>query len=516
MKYSIKPVSEMTVDELIGQVIMVGLPATELNNFYADFIKDYKIGNYILFSRNYKDTKQMKSFMKELYEYTLGITGSFPLVSIDQEGGMVVRLFKDVTFPASPLTTSATTVADAPYKTGAIIGKDMLKMGINIDLAPCLEINEELKNPLVNIRGYGATKEAVLKNAAAFVHGIQSSGALSCIKHFPGAGSSTKDSHLELPIIEEPKEQLLNYNMYPFVHLLESDALMTSHCLYKSFDELPSTLSKVLLTDVLRKQIGYEGLIISDGMEMKAIADHYGIGRGCVMALNAGCDILLLCHEYEEQKESFETVKKAVEDGELSIELLKEKAERINKAKEKLIEGLSKNFIDDDYVINEEEHALMQSIVDNSYTLIKGKAPQISENTLVISSNVRVASIAEDEFDERNLTKVLKNNFPNNEVLQFTKDEGFTQTVMEKLDKYDSVLVYSYDAYNDDVQKNTINSLLKSGKEVYVISIKGPIDRQYFNGLTNYACLYEYTPNSIRTVIKQLKNEIGLNGNIPQ
>ena len=127
-----------------------------------------------------------------------------------------------------------------------------------------------------------------------------------------------------------------------------------------------------------------------------------------------------------------------------------------------------------------------------------------------------MASIAEDEFDERNLTKVLKNNFPNNEVLQFTKDEGFTQTVMEKLDKYDSVLVYSYDAYNDDVQKNTINSLLKSGKEVYVISIKGPIDRQYFNGLTNYACLYEYTPNSIRTVIKQLKNEIGLNGNIPQ
>jgi beta-N-acetylhexosaminidase len=190
----------------------------------------------------------MKKLMQEVYQYTTDITESFPLVSIDQEGGMVVRLFKDVTFPASPLTTSATQIPDAPYKTGLIIGKDMMKLGINLNLAPCLEINEDLANPLVNVRGYGATKETVLKNALAFVKGIRESKALSCIKHFPGAGSSTKDSHLELPIIEDEKEQLLNYNMYPFINLLESDALMTSHCLYKSFDTIPSTLSKVLLT----------------------------------------------------------------------------------------------------------------------------------------------------------------------------------------------------------------------------------------------------------------------------
>ena len=187
MEFKIKKVSEMTVEELIGQVIMVGLPYTYLDEEYKEFIKKYKIGNYILFARNYNDTKQMKSFMKELYNYTLELTDSFPLVSIDQEGGMVVRLFKDVTFPASPLTTSATTVVDAPYKTGKIIGKDMLSMGINLNLAPCLEINHNLGNPLVNVRGYGATKEIVLENSSKFVHGMQASGALSCLKHFPGA-----------------------------------------------------------------------------------------------------------------------------------------------------------------------------------------------------------------------------------------------------------------------------------------------------------------------------------------
>ena len=140
-KFKIKPVEEMTIEELVGQVIMVGLPYTYLDEEYKEFIKDYSIGNFILFARNYDNTKQMKSFMKELYEYTNDITGSFPLVSIDQEGGMVVRLFKDVTFPASPLTTSATSINDAPYKTGYIIGKDMLSLGINLNLAPCLEIN---------------------------------------------------------------------------------------------------------------------------------------------------------------------------------------------------------------------------------------------------------------------------------------------------------------------------------------------------------------------------------------
>ncbi len=513
--YNIKPVDGMSVDELIGQILMVGLPGEKLDDFYADFIKEYKIGNYILFSRNYKNTVQMKGFMKELYKYTSDVTGSFPLVSIDQEGGMVVRLFKDVTFPASPLTTSASAVQDAPYSTGAIIGKDMLSLGINLNLAPCLEINEGLSNPLVNTRGYGANKELVLKNATAFVHGIQQSGALSCIKHFPGAGSSTKDSHLELPVIEDSKETLLSYNMYPFVHLLDSDALMTSHCLYKSFDELPSTLSKVLLTEVLRKQIGYEGLIISDGMEMKAITDHYGIGRGSVMAINAGCDILLLCHEYGEQKEAYDTVKKAVAEGEISIETLKDRVRRINKAKEKLVKGLSERFTDGEYVPCAEEHALMQSIVDNSYTLVMGEKPRITDNTLIISANARVASIAEDEFDDRNLTGALRNGFPEAEVVGFTKEAGFVDGILKKAESADNIIIYSYDAYNDSVQKDTVNRLLKTGKKVYVVSIKGPIDRQYFDGMTNYACLYEYTPNSIRTVIKQLKNEIDLKGKLP-
>lgn len=513
MLYSIKDVEKMSVDELIGQVIMVGLPGLELTEQYLNFIKENKIGNFILFSRNYKDTKQMKTLMENLYQYVQDITGSFPLVSIDQEGGMVVRLFKDVTFPASPLTTAASKVAKAPYKTGAIIGKDMLKLGINLDLAPCLEINENLSNPTVNVRSYGKSKEEVLKNAKEFVHGLQDSHALSCIKHFPGSGSTIKDSHLELPIINETMEKLLNYNMYPFINLLESDALMSTHCLFKSFDSFPTTLSRKLLTDVLRNEIDFKGLIISDGMEMKAIADTYGIGEGAVLALKAGCDILLLCHKYSEQKEAFDFVKKAVSEGEISVEDLKEKVRRINKAKEKVKVGLNLYFNSEEYAINQDEHELMQKIVDESYTLLMGTKPYIDKNTLVISSCVKIASIVEDEFDERNLTNKLKRSFSNNEIIEFSNDIDF---IKEKINNYNHVLVYSYDAYKDNVQKEVINYLLNTEKEVHIVSIKGPIDRNYFVNLKNYSCLYEYTPNSIRTIIKQLNGEIELDGTLPK
>lgn len=507
----IKSVDEMSIEELVGQVIMVGLPTTYLDQEYKKFIKDYKIGNFILFARNYQNTLQMKSFMKDLYQHAINVTGSYPLVSIDQEGGMVVRLFKDVTFPASPMTSSSTSIKDAPYISGSIIAKDMLKMGINLNLAPCLEINENLINPVMNVRSYGANKEIVLKNASLFVRGLQDNGALACIKHYPGAGSTTKDSHLELPIIDEPKEKLLNYNMYPFFNLLESKALMTSHCVYKSFDELPSTLSYELLTNTLRKQAGFNGLIISDGMEMHAILDNYGIGQGTVMALKAGCDLLLLCHEYEYQKEALDAAIKACKNGELSIEILKDKVRRINEAKKWLLESLSKNFTDEEYIINQEEHQLMQEIVDNSFTLIKGKAPILKENSLIIAATTKVASIVEDEFDDYNLANSLKKRFINHDVYEFNE-----VSINQNVDKYDNIILYSYDAFNNQHQRMVINELLKSNKEVFVVSLKGPLDYHTFNNLTNYSCLFEYTPNSIRTIIKQLNNEILLNGILPK
>ena len=209
-------------------------------------------------------------------------------------------------------------------------------------------------------------------------------------------------------------------------------------------------------------------------------------------------------------------MKKAVNDGVISIDILKEKVERINFAKQKVKEGLKNNFNNREYVIVDEEHEIMQCIVDNSYTLILGKEPTLKDNTLIISCNAKVASIVEDEFDERNLTNALIHNFKNTKVLKFVYDKSFINYILDIYKDYENIIIYSYDAYNNDIQKELINTLLEKDIDVFVVSIKGPIDMQYFNNLKNYSCLYEYTPNSIRTIIKQLKKEITLNGKLPE
>lgn len=509
----IKDVNEMTINELVGQTIMCGLPYDYLDNESKEFIKKYNIGNFILFARNYKDTNGMKKFMKDLYEFSLDNVSSFPLVSIDQEGGMVTRLFKDVTFPASPLTTSLSSVKDACLITGRIIGEDMMKLGLNLNLAPCLEINHELKSHLVNVRSYGYNKEMVIKGARSFIDGLHESNCLSCLKHFPGAGKSTKDSHLELPIIEDKKEDIMNEEMYPFLKLMDNDSIMSSHCLFKSFDDVPTTLSRKFLTDFLRGEVGFKGLVISDGMEMKAIYDHYGIEKGCIMALNAGCDILLVCHEKELQEKAINAVRNAVKNGEIDLEELKAKVRRINEAKKRTSVGLKKylNF-DKPYEIKEEDHRIMEDIVFSSFTLFYGKAPIYTKDALIYTPKAIVGSIVEEEFNSRDLTKALRKIF-DNEIIEFNEETDFVNKQIEYINKNNvkDVIVYSYDAFKMNNQINLIKELANQNINLYVVSLKGPMDRLLFKNIKNYSCLYEYTPNSIKCIIEQLKGNIKTN-----
>lgn len=516
-KYQIKDVKDMTIDEKIGQLIMCGVLSTKLSDEEIAFIKENKIGNFILFSRNYSDTEQMKKLNKSLYDLSYEVSGSFPLISIDQEGGMVTRLFKDVTFPASPMTTSATAFKKAPYLTGKIIGSDMIKLGINLDLAPCLEINENLESYLVSVRSYGGNKQIISQNVKAFINGLHDGGVLSCMKHFPGAGASKKDSHLDLPLIDVPMEELKNNELYPFLNNFESDSLMSSHCMFTSFDKYPTTLSHRLLTDFMRNEKHYEGLIISDGMEMKAILDFYGIKEGTILALLAGCDILLVCHELALQKESFEAIREAIENGRLPIELIDEKVTRINQAKKKLLKSLNKktNF-DKPYKVVKKEHKKMAKIVDQSYTNVLGNIPMIDEKTLIISPKVKVASIVEDEFDSRNLTKILRDNFGHNTIYEFSDNQEFKEMIMKRVMEFDHILIFSYDAAKDQVQLDIINEILKLNKDTCVVSLKGPMDQKLFKGLKNYNCLYEYTPNSLQTVVKQLKGKLKMEGKLPR
>jgi len=302
--------------------------------------------------------------------------------------------------------------------------------------------------------------------------------------------------------------------MYPFIENINVPAIMSAHILFPAYDTVPATLSKKILTNVLREELGYEGLILTDCLEMKAIQNEYGTANGALMAVLAGADLCDISHTLEFQLKALELLEEAVNDGRLPMEELDKKVERILKAKEKTLPYLEQYFYGKEMKFSEENNKLAQEIVDNSLTMVKGNNVTLTSNTLLIAPVAMARTIIEDEFDDRNLAKVLKKEFKTLDVLELLNTDEFKESVLNSLDNYDNVVIFSYNAATSPKQVEFINAVLAKKQEVTVISLKGPMDFNKYNKLNNYLCLYEYTPNSIRTVVKYLKKELTPKGKL--
>ena len=513
-----KNYKDLTIKEKIGQLIVCGFTHDYYDDHVSTLVEKYNVGNVILFARNFKNANQMKKLCQDLHANIYNKIGAYPFIAIDQEGGMVTRMMKDVTFAPSQMTTSATSVENASYEAGKAIGRDMIMLGLNWDYAPCLEINPNLMNNNHNIRCYTSTPESCGKMAGEFMRGLGEYGVISCAKHFPGSGDSTKDSHLELDVVTATVERMKNFTLVPFKMNINVPSIMTTHVKFQALDdEYPATLSKSVLQGLLRKELGYQGMIISDAVGMKAIADNYGAANGAAMALIAGCDMVLSCHELSEQEEVFKKVYEAYEKGELTEEMIDEKLARIWKYKEQILPFLNKYFFGNDkpYEEDKKQSALMQEIVDKSVTIVKGELPKVGNDTLIFAPVACVASQAEDVFDERDLALELKKRLPNT-VLKFENTPEFYELAMKEVKKASDVVVFSYDTGKNKVQIDIINEVIKMfGKKAYIVSLKGPMDMVYFKDVENYTVLYEYTPNSIRTIIKLVEGKLKAEGKLP-
>ena len=503
----LKSVNEMTLKEKLGQLILPGFHSTTYDEHIKKLIEEYHVGNVILFTRNFESASQIRELTLKIHEQVIKHTGHIPFIAIDQEGGLVTRMMKDVTFAPGPMTASAS-IEDATYYTGRMLAEDMIRLGMNLNLAPSLDVNNNPNNPVINVRSYSDDPKVVAKLGKRFIAGSKEFGVLACAKHFPGHGDCEVDSHLGLPTINYDLERIHNIEMYPFMENIDVPAIMSAHIMFPAYDIVPATLSRKILTNVLREELGYQGLILTDCLEMKAIADMYGTANGACMAVLAGADICDISHTLEYQIKALELLEEAVNDGRLPIEELDKKVERILKFKELTLPYLEKYFYNKEMKFSEENNQLAQKIVDNSLTLVKGKNALLTNNTLVIAPIAMAKTIIEDEFDERNLAKVLRKEFTNLDVKEFVSTIEFKEEVLNSLSAYDNVIIFSYNAATSPKQVEFINAVLERKQEVTVISLKGPMDYNKYQNLNNYLCLYEYTPNSIRTVVKYLKNDL--------
>ena len=326
-----KTVASMSQTEKLGQMVMIGIQGTKVDDDSLYMLNQYHMGGVILFDRNMESPEQVKQLTSDLQAQS---NEKVPLfIGIDEEGGDVVRMAEKLTPPPSQKEIGATGDIEQA-KTWAIkTAKSLKDIGINVNFAPVADVGSNDK------RSYSTDANTVIDFVRAATKGYQQENIIYSLKHFPGIGKGKVDSHIDSSSIDVVKEVLMTEDILPFKTIIdESDPndyfILVSHLKYPALDEeYPASLSSKIMTDLLRNKLGYKGIIITDDMEMGAVANHNDFRSIGVKAIKAGADIVLVCHEYQHQQEVYLGLLDAVNSGEISQERIDESVKRIIKVK---------------------------------------------------------------------------------------------------------------------------------------------------------------------------------------
>jgi beta-N-acetylhexosaminidase len=326
--------------EKLGQMFMVGISGAELTPEEAGLFTELRLGGVILFAHNLQRPEQIYGLCRALWERAKQELP--PFIAIDQEGGRVHRLPEPFTHFPPAAALGATTSAELAFRLGLATARELRAIGINLNFAPVLDVSSNAANPVIGDRAVSSEPATVAKLGWSVVEGLKSGGVIACGKHFPGHGDTSKDSHLELPIVTRDAESLLNVELPPFRQACAQgiDALMTAHVLYPAWDrELPATLSHAIVTGLLRNELKYWGVVFTDDLEMKAISRNYRLPDAALLAIEAGADVLLFCHDPDQAVQAFERVLRRAETDAAFRQRVEESYFRIVNLKRRVLAG---------------------------------------------------------------------------------------------------------------------------------------------------------------------------------
>ena len=326
-----KIVNSMSQTEKIGQMVMIGIHGTEINDDSLYMLHQFHFGGVILFDRNMQSVEQVKILTADIQTKS---DEKVPLfIGVDEEGGEVTRMENALTPPPSQQKIGDTNDPEKAKQWAISTAKELKNMGINVNFAPVADVGSN------DTRSYSTDTDTVINFVRAAVSGYQEQNIIYSLKHFPGIGKGKVDSHIESSSINASKETLLNEDIAPFATLIKESNpdnyfILVSHLKYPELDATnPASLSKNIMTDLLRGELGYKGIIITDDMEMGAVANHNDFRSIGVDSVKAGADIVLICHEYEHEQDIYMGILDAVKAGEISQERIDESVKRIVKMK---------------------------------------------------------------------------------------------------------------------------------------------------------------------------------------
>lgn len=529
-------IRHMTLEEKVGQLFVTyaygdsvdandsASVAANQSTFGVDnaeqLIDKYKLGGIIYFawSGNVDDPEQIAELSNGIQRVAMDQRASIPmLVSTDQEYGVVTRVGPPATqFPGSMALGAGRSVKDA-YTAGAIGGEELRAVGVNQDFAPIADVNVNALNPVIGVRSFGEDPQMVAEMVAAQVNGYQEN-VVSTAKHFPGHGDTDVDSHTGIPVITHTREEWERIDLPPFQAAIEQGigSIMTAHIVVPSLDPSgdPATLSKPIMTGILREELGYDGVVITDALTMAGVREKYGDDRVPVLALKAGVDQLLMPPDLDL---AYNSVLDAVRSGELTEKRIDESVYRVLRLK--FERGLFRdpyvNVDRVDEVVGAPEHlAAAQDITDRTVTLVKNEDDQLpleadsGQDVLVTGWGTSTTATLADRMAERgvDVEALATGSGPS--------DAEISAAVTAAGD-HELTVVTTYRAWTDVRQQVLVEKLVATGKPIIVAAVRDPYDIAYFTGAPTYLATYSTTSISMESLARVLFGEVNPTGKLP-
>jgi beta-N-acetylhexosaminidase len=519
----------MSLREKVGQLVLCGFQGTELNDDLKRLITEYRISGVILFSRNVESVGQVSRLNQSIQDLSRQ-TGGIPMwISIDQEGGMVARLTEGVSLMPGNMAMGAAGDAASVQLAAGISGLELWTLGVNMNYAPVLDVNNCADNPVIGVRSYGECPGKVAELGSAAIRGYQAAGVAAVAKHFPGHGDTHVDSHLDLPVIPHDRDRLDRVELLPFHKAIGEgvDAIMTAHIHFPRIepDRLPTTLSRKVLTGLLRGELGFDGVITTDCMEMNAISVHYGTVEASVMAIEAGADLVLVSHRMDLQIAAVAAIEEAARSGRIPMEQIDASVGRILrlKAKRGIWGGVEPAPADLAMVGSDAHLDTARRISEASLTLVRNEQavlPLRSERTLAITVLAAAQTQADDEISHAGgLGAALKalGLDCSDRSISINDVAGCIPELLEMAGAADvkQLVIGVYDASFHQDQIALVRGLQGAGKPLVVVALRSPYDLLHLGDVQGYVAVYENRPLSIRSTAKALLGRIPFRGKLP-
>ena len=327
----------------VGQRFAIGFEGTTASADAKALVRDFGVGGVILFRRNVEAPEQVAELVRELQETARDAGHERPLlVCVDQEGGRVARMREPWTLWPAARAVGRTGSEETAYAVGQALAAELRPCGVSVDFAPCVDVDTNPRNPVIGDRSFGDDPDLVGRLGAALVRGLQDGGLVACAKHFPGHGDTSVDSHLDLPVVDHSMSRLEDVELRPFRRAIEAGVamVMSCHVLVRELDDArPGTLSPAVVDGLLRKKLGFDGVVPTDDLDMKGVAKLWRPAQIAVMSAQAGCDLLCFCRDHDAQVEGIEGLIRATESGEVPFKAAEAAEARIRGLKERFLAG---------------------------------------------------------------------------------------------------------------------------------------------------------------------------------